>query len=60
VKEILARCGYRSDLCLAYRPNVERDPSSQQRLSDGWYKYSGFRIAAERIRCDGCPAEDPL
>jgi hypothetical protein len=26
--EVLARCGYRCDLCLAYRPNVEAEPSN--------------------------------
>jgi hypothetical protein len=54
---ILARCGYRCDLCLAYRPNIEACPSNQQTLSDGWHKYFGFRIAPEEIVCDGCRAE---
>jgi hypothetical protein len=58
--EILTRCGYRCDLCLAYRPNVEANPSNQQILSDGWFKYYGFRIPAEQIICDGCMAENPL
>ena len=53
----LTRCGYRCDLCLAYRPNVERDPSSQQKLSDGWFTYFGFRIPPEQIVCDGCLAD---
>ncbi len=57
--EILARCGYRCDLCLAYRPNVEANPSNQQILSDGWHKYFGFRIPAEQILCDGCRTENP-
>jgi hypothetical protein len=55
--EILSRCGYRCDLCLAYRPNVEANPSNQQILSDGWHKYFGFRIPAEEVVCDGCMAE---
>jgi hypothetical protein len=57
--EILTRCGYRCDLCLAYRPNVEAHPSNQQTLSDGWFKYFGFRIPAGQIVCDGCMAQDP-
>ncbi len=56
---ILTRCGYRCDLCLAYRPNVEQNPSNQQKLSDGWYKYFGFRIPPEKILCEGCMAENP-
>lgn len=51
--EVITRCGYRCDLCLAYRPNVERD-DRRRALSDGWAKYFGFRIPPERIVCDGC------
>lgn len=58
MSEVLARCGYRCDLCLAYRPNIEADPSNRQILSDGWHKYFGFRIPPEQIACDGCMAED--
>ncbi len=59
MNEILSRCGYRCDLCLAYRPNVEADPSNQQVLSDGWHKYFGFRIPADQIICGGCLAQAP-
>jgi len=51
--KILSRCGYRCDLCLAYRPNVVKN-DQRVLLSDGWYKYFGFRILPERIICDGC------
>lgn len=54
MEPILTRCGYRCDLCLAYRPNVERNPANQQVLSDGWFTYFGFRIPPEKIVCDGC------
>ena len=57
--QILTRCGYRCDLCLAYRPNIEANLASQQILSDGWQRYFGFRIPAEAIMCDGCMAENP-
>ncbi len=57
--EILSRCGYRCDLCLAYRPNVEANPANRQVLSDGWHRYFGFRIRPEAIICDGCMAENP-
>ena len=56
---VLTRCGYRCDLCLAYRPNIEKDPSKQQKLSDGWYKFFGFRIEPENIICDGCMEDHP-
>jgi len=57
VEPVLSRCGYRCDLCLAYKPNVEKTPSNQQMLSDGWLTYFGFRIEPDRILCDGCMAE---
>ena len=59
MEAILTRCGYRCDLCLAYKPNIESNPANQQVLSDGWYKYFGFRIPPEQIICDGCLAENP-
>jgi len=58
MSQLLSRCGFRCDLCLAHRSNVEAKPSNQQTLSDGWYKYFGFRIPAEDIICDGCMAEN--
>jgi len=57
MKPILTRCGYRCDLCLAHRPNVTKNPSDRQKLSDGWHKYFGFRLAPSDICCDGCMSE---
>jgi len=57
--EILSRCGYRCDLCLAYRPNIEANAANRQILSDGWHKYFGFRIPPEQIVCDGCMTQNP-
>lgn len=59
MQAMLTRCGYRCDLCLAYRPNLEANPANRQVLSDGWFKYFGFRIPAEEIMCDGCLSPDP-
>jgi hypothetical protein len=59
VEPILTRCGYRCDLCLAYRPNVEANSSNQQKLSEGWHQYFGFRIEPENVICDGCMSENP-
>jgi len=52
-REILTRCGFRCDLCLAYKDNIENN-AQRQLLSDGWYKIYGFRIPAENIYCEGC------
>ena len=56
---ILTRCGYRCDLCLAYRPNIRANPDDRLKLSDGWFKYFGFRIPPEQIACDGCLSDNP-
>jgi hypothetical protein len=57
--EILSKCGYRCDLCLAYGPNVEREDRRAE-LSDGWHAIFGFRIPPEKIVCDGCTSgENP-
>lgn len=59
MEPILTRCGYRCDLCLAYKPNVEANPSNRKKLSDGWFRYFGFRLPPEQIFCDGCMSSDP-
>ena len=56
MNSIISACGYRCDLCLAYRPNVKAHPENRQTLSDGWHIYFGFRIPPENIICDGCSA----
>ncbi len=56
---VLTRCGYRCDLCLAYRPNVTANPANRQKLSDGWFQYFGFRVQPADICCDGCMADEP-
>ena len=55
---IIARCGYRCDLCPAFRDNIH-GPEDQERASDGWFTYYGFRIPAGQIGCDGCRDERP-
>jgi len=57
VADIVTRCGYRCDLCLAYKGNIG-DPADQEKISDGWFRCYGFRIPPEGIRCDGCLTPD--
>ena len=56
-KEILTRCGYRCDLCLAFKDNIETN-DQREFLSDTWYKIYGFRIMAQEIYCEGCISSD--
>ncbi len=58
MKEVLARCGYRCDLCLAYKPNVEANPDNPKRLSEGWNRYFSLRVPTEKILYDGCLAKN--
>ncbi|MFH0815768.1 MAG: DUF3795 domain-containing protein [Methanobacteriota archaeon] len=58
-REILSKCAYRCDLCLAYGPNVAGEDRRAE-LSDGWHAIFGFRIPPENIVCDGCASgENP-
>jgi hypothetical protein len=57
--EVLTRCGYRCDLCHAYKDNIEKD-DQRQMLSDGWFKLFGFRIVPENIYCEGCISSNCL
>ena len=59
MEPILTRCGYRCDLCLAFKPNITEHPSNRQKVSDGWFKYFGFRLPAAEICCDGCMGDNP-
>lgn len=56
-KQILTRCGYRCDLCLAYKDNIYTD-DQREFLSDTWHKIYGFRIPANEIYCEGCISSD--
>lgn len=58
-KEILSRCGFRCDLCLAYKENIDKN-DQRQILSDGWFKYFGFRIEPDLIICNGCVGDGCL
>lgn len=53
----MSYCGYRCDLCPAFKDNL-REPDARRRTSDGWHKFYGFRIPPEQIYCDGCRAPD--
>ena len=53
MKEIVGCCGYRCDLCQAYRENII-DVEHQQRTVRGWFKYYGDKVPPEEACCDGC------
>ena len=49
MKEIIARCGARCDLCPAYKENINR--FDKQTISDSWNCYYNFRIPSEELIC---------
>lgn len=51
--EILTRCGYRCDLCLAYKDNIQKD-DKRELLREGWFKIFGIEMDLDDIYCDGC------
>ena len=52
-----SKCGMRCDLCLVYRPNVERKDRREE-ICNVWKKiWNGFEADAKSIICDGCFCE---
>ncbi len=56
MKQIVARCGFRCDECMAYAAN-NRSRDDQARVASAWSKYFGLKISPEKIRCNGCFGE---
>lgn len=56
MKEKIGCCGYRCDLCPAFKENIAGE-EDRRKVSDGWFRYYGFRIPAAEICCDGCLPE---
>jgi hypothetical protein len=57
MEDLFSKCGARCSHCPAYRENVRSD-DDRQRCSDGWHKYLGPRVTADRCYCDGCQTPD--
>ena len=54
MESIVAKCGYRCDLCPAYESNLKSD-ADKKRMCDAWARYIGLEIPPEQIqRCPGC------
>jgi hypothetical protein len=57
MKTMIARCGFRCDLCGAL---VRNSPTSADRLdaAAGWAKYFHLKVKPDSMRCNGCLARD--
>src|SRR5690554_4695932 len=51
--EILTRCGYRCDLCHAYKENIMKE-DKRELLSEGWNRIFGIELTPDQIYCEGC------
>jgi len=55
--EIIARCGFKCHLCLAYKEN-NRNHDDQHRVAVGWSEYFDLNVQPEKIQCNGCLSDD--
>jgi len=54
--EVVAKCGYRCDLCAAYEANF-RGEADSERIRAAFKKYYGFDVPPDAIKaCVGCQA----
>lgn len=56
--DIIARCGFKCNLCLIYRENLKKDERNRQIFRDGLEKYYGEKLTLEECYCDGCMTDD--
>jgi hypothetical protein len=56
--DIIARCGFKCNLCLIYRDNLKKDERNRQKFRDGLEKYYGDKLTLEECYCDGCMTPD--
>lgn len=56
-EKVFSKCGMRCDLCLIYRPNVEKEDRRID-ICNAWRKiWQGFEPDPNTIICDGCSCE---
>ena len=58
MSDIIARCGFKCNLCLIYRDNLKKDKRNRQKFRDGLEKYYGDKLTLEECYCDGCMTPD--
>lgn len=55
--KIFSKCGMRCDLCLLYRPNVEKDDRREDICNVYRKIFRGFNPNPKTVICDGCSCE---
>lgn len=55
--KVFSKCGMRCELCLIYRPNVQKEDRRND-ICNAWKKiWQGFEPDPNTIICDGCSCE---
>jgi hypothetical protein len=57
MEEIISKCGFRCDLCLAYYKNIDK-PGNIEKLKYGWSKYFNINFDPTGLHCEGCASLD--
>ena len=57
MEDIIACCGYKCNLCLAYRDNI-KSKQGRGKFRDGVFKYYGDELTLDECYCDGCMTDD--
>ena len=53
MKEIVAMCGFRCDICPAYAPNIGTDEDARK-TCEGFRACYGFQLKPGEVACAGC------
>jgi len=57
MEQIIAKCGYRCDLCPAFKANLKSD-ADKLSMCQAWAEYFGSEVPPEAITaCEGCLAD---
>jgi hypothetical protein len=57
LEQIISKCGFRCDLCLAYYKNLQ-NKEDREKLKYGWMKYFEINIDPAQLHCEGCASND--
>lgn len=57
MEDIIACCGFKCNLCLAYRDNI-KSKQDREKFRDGVFKYYGDKLTLDECYCDGCITDD--
>lgn len=56
MSEIVARCGFRCDECMAYAAN-SHSYDDRVKVAEAWLKYFGLNVSPDKLLCNGCRGE---